>query len=274
MALGTVKRFDASKGYGFVTPADGGKDAFFHVSDIASRKDRDELWRFEPGVRVGCNIEIGPKGPRATRVVLVSAPPNDAFSRLLAIATQSARSLAGAGVAPQRVTDTISGWRVAERLRERHILHAENGWEVEVERMSYLEVWLTPVGALHQIYAERIPYSKFGDEPGPPSNLGPITSIGDLRDWDGGYVDGPPSRSGSKGRCVVTQISKPIGRRRNPATWLASELENAVAAAATATAPAPPSFSSDRREQSVVDDLPHAPQTSSRRSGWFRRRGT
>ena len=118
MAMGTVKHFDASKGYGFVTPADGGKDAFFHVSDIASRKDRDELWRFEPGVSVGCNIEVGPKGPRATRVVLVSAPPDDAFVRLLAIATQSARSLAGAGVAPQQVTDTMSGWRVAGRLRE------------------------------------------------------------------------------------------------------------------------------------------------------------
>lgn len=281
MAMGTVKRFDASKGYGFVTPADGGKDAFFHVSDIASRKDRDELWRFEPGVRVGCNIEIGPKGPRATRVVLVSAPPDDAFVRLLAIATQSAEALVEAGVAPQQVTDTISGWRVAERLRETEILHAENGWEVERERMSYLEVWLTPVGDLHEIYATRIPYSKFGDEPGWSSHLGPtpITSIDDLKQWDGDYAAHPHgvSRSGSKGRCVTTQISKPIGRRRNPATWLAEELENAVdaAARAVAAAPAPQPISPDRLEQSaVVDNLPHAPQRSARRAGWFRRRGT
>ena len=36
MSLGTVKWFNPSKGYGFIAPADGGKDVFIHISALQS----------------------------------------------------------------------------------------------------------------------------------------------------------------------------------------------------------------------------------------------
>ena len=41
MATGKVKWFDAKKGFGFITPDDGGKDAFLHVSALQAAKYRN-----------------------------------------------------------------------------------------------------------------------------------------------------------------------------------------------------------------------------------------
>ena len=64
MSEGTVKWFNADKGYGFITPSEGGDDLFVHFSAIASQgfKTLDE------GQKVSFTVGQGQKGPQATDV--------------------------------------------------------------------------------------------------------------------------------------------------------------------------------------------------------------
>lgn len=62
---GSVKWFDAGKGFGFITPADGSKDVFVHFSAIQS----DDFKTLEEGQQVEFTIEQGQKGPSAANVV-------------------------------------------------------------------------------------------------------------------------------------------------------------------------------------------------------------
>ncbi|MCK4176493.1 cold-shock protein [Aciditerrimonas ferrireducens] len=64
MAEGTVKWFNATKGYGFLTPDDGSADVFVHFSAIEGTGYRE---LFE-GQRVEFETTQGQKGPQATRV--------------------------------------------------------------------------------------------------------------------------------------------------------------------------------------------------------------
>ena len=63
---GTVKWFNAEKGYGFITP-DGGPDVFVHFSAIQGGGYRS----LEEGQRVAFEITQGPKGQQAQDVRLV-----------------------------------------------------------------------------------------------------------------------------------------------------------------------------------------------------------
>ena len=65
MATGTVKWFNESKGFGFITPDDGSKDVFVHFSSIASEGFRT----LAEGQKVTFEIEQGAKGPKAANVV-------------------------------------------------------------------------------------------------------------------------------------------------------------------------------------------------------------
>lgn len=65
MPQGTVKWFNAEKGYGFITPADGGQDLFVHFSAIQSNGYRS----LEEGQSVEFEIGQGTKGPQAESVV-------------------------------------------------------------------------------------------------------------------------------------------------------------------------------------------------------------
>lgn len=61
MAKGTVKWFNTSKGYGFITPDDGEKDAFVHISEV----ERSGMQRLTEGQRVSFQIRREAKGLKA-----------------------------------------------------------------------------------------------------------------------------------------------------------------------------------------------------------------
>jgi CspA family cold shock protein len=64
MPTGTVKWFNASKGYGFITPTDGGDDVFAHYSAI----EMDGYKTLKEGQQVEFEIQEGPKGPQASHI--------------------------------------------------------------------------------------------------------------------------------------------------------------------------------------------------------------
>ena len=67
MATGTVKWFNAEKGFGFITPddeGDGSKDLFVHQTDIDSSGFRS----LDEGQKVEFESEAGTKGPKAVKV--------------------------------------------------------------------------------------------------------------------------------------------------------------------------------------------------------------
>jgi len=68
MSTGTVKWFNASKGFGFIAPDDGGKDLFVHHSEIQSGDDYSTL---NDGQKVEYEEGQGQKGPCANKVVPV-----------------------------------------------------------------------------------------------------------------------------------------------------------------------------------------------------------
>jgi CspA family cold shock protein len=64
MQKGTIKFFNAAKGFGFITPDSGGKDVFVHANDTGGAVLKE-------GTKVEFEIVQGKKGPQASAVKVV-----------------------------------------------------------------------------------------------------------------------------------------------------------------------------------------------------------
>ena len=58
MASGTVKWFNAQKGYGFIQPEDGSKDVFVHISAV----ERSGIGNLNEGQKLSYELETGQQG--------------------------------------------------------------------------------------------------------------------------------------------------------------------------------------------------------------------
>jgi len=65
MATGTVKWFNAEKGFGFIAPDDGTADVFAHFSAISGNGYRS----LDEGEKVEFEVTQGQKGPQAANIV-------------------------------------------------------------------------------------------------------------------------------------------------------------------------------------------------------------
>lgn len=67
MATGTVKWFNADKGFGFIAPDDGSADVFAHFSAINSSGYRS----LDENAKVEYDVTQGPKGPQAANITVI-----------------------------------------------------------------------------------------------------------------------------------------------------------------------------------------------------------
>lgn len=68
MANGTVKWFNVTKGFGFITPDDGSKDAFVHISEL----ERVGLRSLNEGQKVSYELKAGRDGKAAATNLMVA----------------------------------------------------------------------------------------------------------------------------------------------------------------------------------------------------------
>jgi CspA family cold shock protein len=64
MAMGTVKWFNDAKGFGFITPDNGGEDLFAHFSEIQSSGFKS----LQENQKVSFEVKQGPKGMQASNI--------------------------------------------------------------------------------------------------------------------------------------------------------------------------------------------------------------
>jgi cold shock protein len=69
MALGTVKWFNPTKGYGFIKPDDGGSDVFVHISAV----ERAGFTNLAEGAKISYELKVDPRRARAALKIFASS---------------------------------------------------------------------------------------------------------------------------------------------------------------------------------------------------------
>jgi CspA family cold shock protein len=69
MTIGTVKWFNAQKGFGFIQPDDGGKDVFVHISAV----ERSGIGNLSEGQKVSFDVESDGRSGKSSATNLKSA---------------------------------------------------------------------------------------------------------------------------------------------------------------------------------------------------------
>ncbi len=67
MTTGTVKFFNTAKGFGFITPDDGTKDVFVHISAV----EGSDLGHLADGQKVSFEVQQDTRGPKAVNLQAV-----------------------------------------------------------------------------------------------------------------------------------------------------------------------------------------------------------
>jgi CspA family cold shock protein len=67
MTTGTVKFFNTAKGFGFITPDDGTKDVFVHISAV----EGSDLGHLTDGQKVSFDVQQDTRGPKAVNLQAV-----------------------------------------------------------------------------------------------------------------------------------------------------------------------------------------------------------
>ncbi|MAZ30105.1 hypothetical protein CL655_02355 [bacterium] len=103
MATGTIAKMIEDKGFGFITPAEGGeKDLFFHARSVIGDVIFDDM---REGDAVTFEVEDGPKGPAAVDVAKSDAPAPAAEEVAEAPATEEAPAEEAAEEAAPEATE-------------------------------------------------------------------------------------------------------------------------------------------------------------------------
>jgi len=64
MAIGTVKFFNQTKGFGFISPEDGSKDVFVHISAV----EQSGMGSLDEGQKVAFEVQAEARGPKAVNL--------------------------------------------------------------------------------------------------------------------------------------------------------------------------------------------------------------